>query len=304
MRILLTGSNGFLGQKLTDMLLDRKDVTLLCTSRSANRNHRKQGYQFAQISLTDIPALAELIQNFTPTHIVHTAAISSVEACEADPEQCTQVNVEAPRRLAEIAKKAGIHFTFLSTDFVFDGKNGPYTETDSPQPCNAYGQSKWDAEQAILAVNDQAAILRTILVYGLINDPSRSNLVLWAKGKLEKQEPIQVVADQWRMPTWVEDLASACLLTAEKQARGIYHISSSKLYSILELVQQVATYWNLDQKLITAIPAASIGQDKNRPMRTGFILDKAIHELGFLPSSFMDSLQEIDKQLKKIKNDE
>lgn len=298
MRVLLTGSNGFLGQKLTDMLLDRADLSLACTSRSENRNPRQEGYQFVQIPLTDLSALADFIQEFQPTHIIHTAAISSVEACESNPAECRLVNVEAPRRLAEIAKESNIHFSFLSTDFVFDGKAGPYLETDSPNPCNAYGQSKLDAEQAILAVNNQAVILRTILVYGVIQDPGRSNLVLWAKGKLENQASIQVVADQWRMPTWVDDLARACILAAEKQAQGIYHISSSKLYSILELVEQVADCWQLDHSLIQAIPAASIGQDKNRPRRTGFIIDKAISELGFRPSSFADSLQEIEKQLK------
>lgn len=300
MRILLTGSNGLLGQKLTDFLLLRDDITLLCTSRGENRNPQQAGYTFQKLDLADWEGMQQLIQSFAPTHIIHCAAISSVERCEADPDQAQLINVTIPKQLAELAHLQGIHYTFLSTDFVFDGKQGPYQESDSTGPCNAYGASKVKAEQAILAVNPQAAILRTILVYGVIGDKGRSNLVLWAKGKLEQKEAIKVVADQWRMPTWVDDLAQACILAADKKAEGIFHISGPQLYSIIEVVELVADYWQLDKKLISPILAAEIGQDTNRPRKTGFILDKAHQVLGFKPTSLTASFEQIDIQLKKL----
>ncbi|SMG49763.1 SDR family oxidoreductase [Sphingobacterium psychroaquaticum] len=300
MRILLTGSNGFLGQKLTDMLLDRNDVSLFCTSKSPNRNPNQSGYAFQQIALEDREDLRQAITSFKPTHIIHTAAMSSVEACEQEPERCQQVNVETPRLLAEIAAQHHIHYTFISTDFVFDGQNGPYRETDPTGPCNAYGNSKIKAETAVLAANPQAAILRTILVYGVIADKNRSNLILWAKSKLENKEPIQVVSDQWRMPTWVDDLARACILAAEKQAAGLYHISGDTLYSIIEVVQQVADYWQLDKSLIRPIAAETIGQAKNRPRTTGFILDKAKTQLGYTPTPLEETFRQMDIQLLKL----
>ena len=300
MRILLTGSNGLVGQKITEFLVQRHEVTLLCTSKGENRNPNQEGYSFKKLDLEDWSAIEHLIQSFAPTHIIHCAAISSVEVCDADPDYTERINVSIPTQLATLAYERGIHFSFLSTDFVFDGKKGPYAEGDATAPCNSYGASKVQAETAIRAVNPEAVILRTILVYGVIGDKGRSNLILWAKSKLEQGESINVVADQWRMPTWVDDLARACILAAEKKAAGIYHISGPTLYSIVEIVERIADYWQLDKRLIKPIRAATIGQETNRPRTTGFILDKAQQELGYQPSSLETSFEQIAIQLKKL----
>src|SRR5690606_11075283 len=269
-------------------------------SQSAQKNPNKEGYSFYQLDLLDQLELNKLITNFKPTHIIHCAALTSVELCEDNPTLCDQLNVQLPAHLAAKAKENNIHLTFLSTDFVFDGQSGPYEEMAACNPCNAYGISKLNAEKAILATGCRAAILRTILVYGVIADKKRSNLVLWAKNKLEAKEAINVVNDQWRMPTWVDDLAQACLLTVQKNAEGIYHISSEKRYSILEAVYDVADYWKLDKSLIQSISAADIGQQDNRPKETGFIIDKAKRELGFRPTAFRESLSIIDQQIKDL----
>lgn len=297
-RVLITGSNGFLGQKLTDVLVEKQKFQICCTSQGPNRNPNTMGYEFVQLDLLDTEGLISLIDSFKPTHIVHTAAITSVEICEAEPDKCKKLNIDVVSTIAELCRSKDIHLTFLSTDFVFDGKNGPYDELSPSNPCNAYGQSKLMAEQAITGSGCRAAILRTILVYGIIADKKRSNLVLWAKSKLEAKEPIKVVSDQWRMPTWVDDLAKACILSIEKNAEGIYHISSDKMFSIQEAVEEVAAFWGLDKTLITAIRAEEIGQAENRPQKTGFILKKAQEELGFQPTPFQESLTFIDQQFK------
>ncbi|MBE8720140.1 SDR family oxidoreductase [Sphingobacterium pedocola] len=299
-RILLTGSNGFLGQKLTDFIVQKTDYSLLCTSKSANRNPNIKGYNYVQLSLINQKELATLIDTYSPTHIVHTAATTSVEACENNWEECKQLNTDTVQFLAEICEKKNIHLTFLSTDFVFDGKEGTYLETAPTNPCNAYGKSKVAAEQKIIQSGCKAAILRTILVYGVIADKNRSNLILWAKNKLQDNEVIRVVQDQWRMPTWVDDLANACLLAVQKNAVGIYHISGDEMYSILDIVYKVADHWSLNIDLITPVTAEEIGQADNRPKKTGFVLDKAKKELGFTPTSLANSLAEIDKQLKLV----
>ncbi|KGE15387.1 SDR family oxidoreductase [Sphingobacterium deserti] len=296
-RILVTGSNGFLGQKLIDKLAGVENVSLLATSKGDNRNPNILGYIFKACDIENEASFHELVESFAPTHIIHTAAITSVEACDRDPLLCERVNVLFVGKLASLCEKLEIHLTFLSTDFVFDGKDGPYHENDMPNPCNAYGRSKWLAEQAIMKTNSTAAILRTILVYGVINDPKRSNLILWVKNKLSQGESITVVSDQWRMPTWVDDLADACILAVEKRASGIYHISSEQLFSILEIAEQVADSWQLNKQLIQPISAADIGQADNRPAKTGFILTKSMKELGFRPTSLLKSFEEIKTQL-------
>lgn len=297
-RVLLTGSNGFLGQKITDLLCIDENQTVCCTSRSANRNPNKNGYTFVPLDLLDAPSLEKLVLDFKPSHIIHTAALTSVEGCQSDPDYCKRLNIDVVSQLADLCARQDIHLTFLSTDFVFNGKQStPYQENDRVSPCNLYGQSKIEAEHAIKQSGCRAAILRTILVYGVIADRSRSNLILWAKSKLELGEAIRVVSDQWRMPTWVDDLAKITLKVLEKQAEGLFHISGSESFSILEAVHTAADYWGFDKSVITPILAEQIGQAANRPRKTGFILDKAKRELGFQPTPFLEALAQIDKQI-------
>lgn len=300
MRVLLTGSNGFLGQKFCEKLSEYSEIkTIFGISKSENRNPYLNAESFQQLDLLDLEALEKAVSNFKPTHILHTAALTSVEICEQQPDLAHQINVELSKRLAQICKESNIHYTFLSTDFVFDGQNGPYKETDLVKATNEYGQSKVDAEQVILSANDDTAILRTILVYGAIPDKNRSNLVLWAKKQLENGAKINVVSDQWRMPTWVDDLADACYFAMHKKASGIFHISGNEMMTILEAVEKLADTWNLDKTLITSISATEIGQATNRPRKTGFFLDKAEQILNYKPTSFVVSLQKIEEQLRK-----
>ena len=300
MRVLLTGSNGFLGQKFCERLSEYSQIeSILGLSKSENRNPYLDENSFLQVDLLDFEKLEAIIVGFQPTHILHTAALTSVEMCADQPHLAQQINVELSAKLAQICKDQNIHFTFISTDFVFDGQNGPYQETDPVKATNAYGQSKIDAEKAILTTYSEASILRTILVYGAIPDKNRSNLVLWAKKQLERGEKINVVSDQWRMPTFVDDLADACYLAMQQKASGIFHISGSEMMTVWEAVYLIADTWNFDKSLIQPITAVEIGQAENRPRKTGFILDKAKTILNYEPTSFVVSLQKIEAQLKK-----
>ena len=299
MRILITGSNGFLGQKFCEVLTQKEEsYPLLGLSKSANRNPYLTASEFKQIDLTDFDKLQEILTCFKPTHILHTAAITSVEGCAENPSVAELVNVRLTHFLGQFCTENHTHLTFLSTDFVFDGKDGPYREEDSTNPLNAYGQTKVTAEKVLLEMNASVAILRTILVYGAIPDKGRSNLVLWAKSQLGQNKPIKVVSDQWRMPTWVDDLAEACYLSMQQQAQGVFHISGNEMMSIEEAVHLLADTWNYDKSLISSITAEEIGQDQNRPRRTGFVLDKAKSILNFTPTPFVVSLQKIKEQLK------
>ncbi|MGN0001993.1 MAG: SDR family oxidoreductase [Sphingobacterium composti] len=300
MRILLTGSNGFLGQKFCEKLSEYPKINaVLGISKSENRNPYLHENTFQQLDLMNFEALETVISNFQPTHILHTAAITAVETCEEKPDLAQKINVDLSVHIAKIAQQKNIHYTFLSTDFVFDGLHGPYQETDEVNATNNYGRTKIDAEKLISASNPESAILRTILVYGAIPDKNRSNLALWAKKQLENGAAIKVVSDQWRMPTWVDDLADACYSAMQKQASGIFHISGNEMMSILEAVEVIADTWKLDKSLINPISAGEIGQATNRPLKTGFILDKAEQTLNYKPTPFIVSLQKIEEQLKK-----
>ncbi|MDN3585901.1 SDR family oxidoreductase [Pedobacter aquatilis] len=297
--ILTTGSNGLLGQKITEKVLTEGRVKLIATSKGANRYPTSIGYDYAEMDIQDAAQVRAVIERYKPDAIIHTAAMTNVDTSEANKELCHQLNVDATQNLVSLCEELNIHFIHLSTDFIFDGANGPYKEEDAPNPLSYYGETKLLAELAVKESKANWAILRTILVYGITNDMSRSNIVLWAKGALEKAEPINVVNDQWRMPTLAEDLAEACLLAIEKNAQGVYHVSGKDYLSIADLVRKVADFWSLDKSIISEISSESLNQTARRPVKTGFVLDKTIRDLDYKPHSFEEGLKIVDEQLKK-----
>ena len=295
--ILVTGSNGLLGQKITERIIETKQFNLVATSKGANRYPVKEGYTYAEMDILNPDQVLQVIKKFKPDAIIHTAAITNVDTSHVQPELAHELNVVAVQNLAEIAASDNIQFVHLSTDFIFDGAAGPYDEEAEPNPLSHYGKTKLEGELVVKSSNAHWVIIRTILVYGIVSDMSRSNIVLWAKGALESNKPINVVNDQWRMPTLAEDLADGCLLAVEKGAQGVFNISGKDMMSVSELVAEVADYWNLDKSMMNEISSASLNQAAKRPVKTGFILDKAINELGYKPRSFQEGLKILEQQL-------
>jgi len=299
-KILITGSNGLLGQKLVTALLKSNTFEINATSKGENRINNKAGYIYQSLDITNKQEVDALISKYTPDVIINTAAMTNVDACETQKGECWKLNVIAVEYLISAIEKFShnTHFIQLSTDFIFDGKKGsPYTEEDAPNPLSYYALSKWEAEKRVMISNLRWAIARTIIVYGIVDNMSRSNIVLWAKEALTKGQKINVVDDQFRSPTLAEDLAAGCILIAKKEATGVYNLSGPKTLSVLEIVNAVAGYWKLDKSLITPSKSNTLNQAAKRPPRTGFIIDKAIKELGYAPHSFEEGLEILDKQI-------
>lgn len=297
MKILVTGSNGLLGQKLIKLLGNKPDIELLATSKGANRVSNQEGYQYQALDITNQQEINSVFDTFKPNVVINTAAMTNVDACEEDKELCWDLNVNAVKYMIAASEMHNTHVIHLSTDFVFDGEEGPYKETDQPNPLSYYGKSKYEAEKLLQASNIKWAIARTIIVYGVAENMSRSNIVLWAKEALEKGNPLTIVDDQFRSPTLAEDLAMGCWLIAEKQAEGIYHLSGKDKLSVLDLVYTVADFYGYDKSIIEAISSASLNQTAIRPPKTGFILDKAINDLEYSPCSFKEGIAIITEQL-------
>lgn len=299
MKILITGSNGLLGQKLVTLLSNKEGITLLATSKGANRISNTNGYQYQSLDITNELEVAAIFNTFKPDTVINTAAMTNVDSCESLQKECWELNVTAVKYLIKYAEQHQAHLIHLSTDFVFDGETGPYKETDQANPLSYYGKSKLAAEKLVQQANTKWSIVRTIIVYGVAENMSRSNIVLWAKQALEKGDPLTIVDDQFRSPTLAEDLAMGCWLIAEKQATGVFHLSGKDLMSIIELVYRVADFYGYDKSSVQPIKSSSLNQAAKRPPKTGFILDKAINELGYNPCSFEEGLAIVDEQLKK-----
>jgi len=216
MRVLVTGGNGLLGRKLTSLIEKENVDELLTTNR-------------ATLDVTDLEALKSTVLKFKPDVVINAAAMTQVDVCEQNREECWKQNVGSVRNLVEVCGSTKTHLVHVSTDFVFNGKEGPLDETAVPEPVNYYGESKLEGEKIILNSGIAAAIIRTVLVYGVTSDMSRSNIVLWVKKSLEEKKAIKVVNDQFRTPTLAEDLAMGCLLAARKKAKGIFHISGDEM---------------------------------------------------------------------------
>ncbi|MCK9480596.1 MAG: SDR family oxidoreductase [Bacteroidia bacterium] len=298
-KILVTGSNGLLGQKLTDLYRTLPDRKLFASGRGANRHPEKHGYDYIELDISDFAKTKEILELIQPDVLINAAAMTQVDDCESDTKNCTLFNVTAVENMAKLCATLNIHFIHISTDFIFDGTIGNYTEDDLPNPLSFYGNSKWEGEKKVQQHAQHYAILRTVLVYGVVSDMSRSNIVLWAKGALEKGAPIKVVNDQWRTPTLAEDLAMGCYLTEKHEAQGIYNISGKDLLRIDDLVRTVGQFWNLDISLINEVSSTTLNQAAKRPPKTGFNLSKSRKELGYEPHSFVEGLAIVKQQLER-----
>ena len=296
-KVLITGSNGLLGQKLIYQLIGYPDYMVFATSRGENRTLIKKRYEYIPLDITDKKEIQETFDYVQPDIVINSAAMTNVDACEDDKEGCWKLNVDAVQYLASACEKYNSHLIHVSTDFIFDGASGPYSEDSEPNPLSYYGESKLAAEKIVKNSSCKWSIARTVLVYGVVDNMSRSNIVLWAKGALESGKELTVVDDQYRTPTLAEDLAHGCILIAQKGAEGIYNISGEDYMCIIDLVKKVARYYQLDESLVKPISSSSLNQKAARPPKTHLLLDKAKKDLGYKPSSFEEGLSILDVQI-------
>ena len=295
MKILYTGANGLLGQKISAATPQYSNHAFLATARGKNRTKNLGTASYASMDITDRQEIENVLSEFRPDVIIHGAAMTHVDECEKHKELAYNLNVVGTQNIVDAAKELGAHVVHISTDFIFDGQDGPYNEDGVPNPVSYYGETKLQAERIVQTI-DSWSILRTVLVIGIAEDLSRSNIVLWAKGALEKAQPIRVVDDQFRTPTLAEDLAQGALLAAAQRAQGIFNISGPDFMSIYELVESVAEHFGLSIATVTRVNSSTLNQPAVRPPRTGFNISKAVENLGYRPHSFKEALEIIAQQ--------
>lgn len=297
--ILITGSNGLLGQKLVNLFLE-KNIPFLATSKGDNRNPDCPTENYRNLDVTNPDEIEMLLATNAFGALIHTAAMTNVDQCEEDRAGCDKLNVDAVQYLWTVCKKFSIHFQLLSTDFIFDGEKGNYSEEDSPAPLSYYGTSKVKAEALLSAdSNKNWSIVRTIIVYGTAHNMSRSNLILWAMNALPKGQPMNIVDDQFRAPTWADDLALGCWLVIEKRQTGIFHISGPETKSILDWVLLIGQHFGWSTENVTAISSSTLSQVAKRPPKTGFNLSKSKALLGYQPKNMGETLDYLVVELAK-----
>jgi dTDP-4-dehydrorhamnose reductase len=291
MKILITGANGFLGYYLTEQLLEKK-ISVIATGKGECRlpfTHDKN-FQYLSMDFTDPFSIHDVFENIKPDVVIHAGAMSKPDECETNQMLAYLVNVEGTVQLLINSADVKSFFIYLSTDFVFDGEKGMYREDDIPNPVNYYGRTKLEAEEAVKEYEFDWAIVRTVLVYGK-NHSGHNNILKIVKEKLEKGEEYNVVDDQVRTPTYVEDLAKGIVSIVEKKAAGIFHLSGKDILTPYQMAIKTSEHLQLDNSIIKRVTAASFNQPARRPLKTGFAIDKARKELGYEPLTFDEGLR-------------
>ena len=283
MKILITGVNGLVGNSLYK-LLEESDHIVYSSSRNI------EGLAKYKVDITDKNEVDSFFESEKPDLVINSAAMADVDLCEEERELCWKVNVEGVQNLVDMCNRYGSHLTHISTDYIFDGKkeSGIYLENDKPNPQGYYAESKLEGERIILDSNISHSILRTILVYGLHNKP---NIITFLKSYLEEGKSVNLVSDQVRMPTFVDDLSRACISASEKKARGVFHICGPEQMSYLDIGNRIAEYFSFDKSLINHVQTKDLNQKSKRPFRTGFDLQKSKEKLNYIPTNFEDSLK-------------
>ncbi|MBT3208789.1 MAG: SDR family oxidoreductase [Bacteroidetes bacterium] len=297
-KVLITGSNGMIGQKLVEYISKNQDFQLIASSQSSNKIRYENNYQFVQLDITNYRKLKSVLFQHKPNIVINCAAIAQPDACEKNKSDCWKINVEAVEDLVGFCNEIDAHFIHLSSDFVFDGENKNRIETDKTNPKSYYGLSKLEAEKIVIKKSKKWSIVRTILVFGFLPDLHRSNIVLLVKEMLETKKIFRPIDNQFRTPTLVDDLALAINEIAIRSATGMYHIAGNDFMSIIELSEKVADFFGLDKSLIIPISAKKLNEPAMRPLISSFDMKKANTDLDYKPHSFLEGLEILKNQMK------
>jgi dTDP-4-dehydrorhamnose reductase len=271
--------------------LVNKGFEVIATSRNESKLPSYSNLTYYNCELTDVRNVENLFDLTRPDAVIHTAAMSKPDECAANPELCTANNIQATQYLLEAATKVGSqHFVYLSTDFIF-GENGPHAEEDAPAPLNLYGASKLDAEALVNASSINSTIVRPVFMYGPVWENLRPSFIQWVASKLKNGEPIKVVTDQARTPTYIGDLCWGIQKIINDQVSGVFHLAGKDIVSPYDMAVAVAKQLNLPLGLIEPVTASTFPEPVKRAQRSGLKIDKAVNELGYAPHSFAAALQ-------------
>jgi len=241
--------------------------------------------------LTDKHAITELAESFQPDWIINCAAFTNVDGAEEQRELCWQVNVDAVENIAYAARKCKASVLQVSTDYIFNGQDGPYTEDDTPDALGYYGRSKLAAENVLKTSTAPFAIARTMVLYGHSKN-KRPDFVGWLVGQLQQGNPVRIVTDQIGNTTLNDDLARGLLKIVEKDFHGVVNVAGRDIVSRYDFALEIADVFGLDASLIQPITTEELGQKAPRPLNSGLVVDKAVNELGMNLMSMRQGLLE------------
>lgn len=281
---LVTGACGLLGQHLVTQLKKYYMVVAVDISDSVFDNSGDT--TFFKSDLTDQHNLENIIGEYNPDLVYNCASYTNVDGCEKNREDAFKLNVGVVEGLLAAKVKRLIHF---STDYVFNGNNGPYTEDDITDPIGYYGETKLISENIIWDSTGNHLVVRTNVLFGKgIN--IRPNFISWLIGNLKNNKPVKIVTDQFNNPTLADNLAEASIGAGCKDISGIINLAGGSYLSRHEMAIKTASHFGLDDSLITPVLTSELRQIAQRPLRGGLIIDKATSLLDCRLMEFNEAL--------------
>ena len=287
-RILITGSNGFVGTSIYKELVNLGFSNVFLTSSSADQlNHSN----FKQADFSDLRAIQDVLAWSRPDFLINTAAISSIEDSHSNQQKAYSVNRDAPVHLAIWCKENQSRLVHFSTDFVFNGTRIDLSESDEPCPLSVYGKSKLAGEIEIERLDSNSVIIRPILVYGEKEGWHRHNFLTWLREAFVRRGAITITADQERQPTFIGNLVEATIDLCFSFERGIIHISGGETINMMDFAIKLAKIFGGDPTKLKSILTDDLGAPEQRPLHSGFDLAKAKSVIGFSPETIDEVLQ-------------
>ena len=262
--LMVIGASGFLGRALCNV--PASDFRRVPVSRS--RHHATPGPDGLSVDVGDPDQVKSAVDEVRPRWVINTVAVTSVDRCESEPDLARRVHVDGTRNLARACEAAGCGLIALSTNYVFDGAEGPYGEKDRADPVNVYGQTKLAGEAIALGAECPSVVVRTAVLYGYPRG-SRPNFVTWAAGCLAQGKAIRVVTDEWANPTFVDELALFLIDLCRQDFQGLVHFAGPEYLTRYEMVQRVSSAFGLDEGLVTSVTSSELEQRARRPPRAG-----------------------------------
>ncbi len=288
MKLIITGANGFLGQHLS-LYMHNNKCDVYPVSRGPKRIPLSE-IPYYPLELTDKQAVLDFFAQIQPDVVIHTAAMSKPDECFYDQEACVLHNVTATQYLVEAAKQFSARFIYVSTDFIF-GEGGPHSELALPNPLNFYGESKLMAEKLVRSSGLRQNIVRPVFIYGSHWDGMRPSFIQWVRGKLEANQPIKVVTDQHRTPTFVDDICKGIDLLLQRETNEDFHFAGEDILSPYEMAVIVVQVLGLNAALIEPVTADVFPEIVRRAKDSGLKIDKAKAILGYQPHGFAEAVR-------------
>lgn len=295
MKIFITGANGLLGQAITSVFSRETDYDLILSSVE-DKAYLDYGYRYEVLDITKKEDVKAMIGIYSPDVIINCAAYTNVDKCETERELSWKINVDGVKNIIIAARRSDCRIVHYSTDYIFDGRNGPYSEESVPNPISFYGREKLASENALVTSDVRFAIIRTLVLYGIGNNV-KQNFALWMIDNLRKGSPINIVTDQISNVTIIDDLAYGTMKIVERNLTGVYNIAGSDILSRYDFAMKMCDVFKFNKELIRPITTDMLHQAAPRPMKSGLTTYKMESELNFKPMDSLEGLRLLKVQL-------